>query len=86
MARATRSPSKRNSGDPTQFALSSPGTDTLQRQSDLLISGTGVKNITMTLLGGNTVLFDDAITPIFLQGSLTIKGGIGDNIVSRQRT
>jgi hypothetical protein len=72
---------KGDAGDPTKFHLSSPS-DTFNHKPGPFNSRSGVKNLTIRLLGGNdSVTFDNTV-PIDLKGKLSINLGDGANSVS----
>jgi hypothetical protein len=67
--------------DPTRFTLFSPS-DTFNGGAGPFTTPTGVRNITIRLLGGNdTVTISNAV-PIDLKGNLSINGGSGANSVT----
>ena len=70
-----------DAGDPTKFHLSSPS-DTFNHNPGTFDSPSGVKNITIQMLGGDdSVTFGNSV-PIDLKGNLSVSGGDGANSVT----
>ena len=67
-----------NASDPTQFTIDST-TDTFNGKSSPFSSTTGVENFSFALGGNQTVDFDDNVTPIDIEGNLSLNAGNGSN-------
>jgi hypothetical protein len=65
----------------TKFTLSS-ATDTFNGQASPYVSPIGVKNITVSMLGGDDSVILDNTVPITVDGNLSINGGDGANSVT----